>query len=75
MGQHNGWTIRVTPSFSYTANRWRARAEVWPPDRNHQIHAGIGVRFSEEAWDQKVVVDAALAAARRYIDASRSEHR
>jgi hypothetical protein len=30
MSEHKAWTTRVTPSFSYGANRWRARAEVWP---------------------------------------------
>jgi hypothetical protein len=73
--QHSGWTIRVTPSFRYSVNRWRARVDVWPPDRDYRTQAGINVRFSEEAWDQKVVVQSALAAAQRYIDASQTQHR
>lgn len=65
MSEHRGWTIRITPSFSHGVNRWRARAEVWPP--------GILLRFNDTAWDQSAVVQSALQAARRYIDASHTE--
>lgn len=75
MSGHNGWNMRVTPTFSHSTNHWRAGVEVWPPDRNYQIHPGIIVHFTETAWDQRVVVQAAFDAARRYIDASRAQHR
>jgi hypothetical protein len=75
MSEYAGWRIGITPTFRYTVNRWRARVEVWPPDRDHQKHAGISVRFSEEAWDRRVLLQSATDAARRYIDASRAEHR
>lgn len=74
LSRYKDWTIRVTPSFSYRTNHWRARAEVWPPDRSYQVHSGILLRFTDSAQDQKVVVDSALEAARRYIDASRPDH-
>jgi hypothetical protein len=74
MSNHKNWTIRVTPIFSYATNRWRARAEVWPPERRHETSPGILLRFSDTAWDQKAVVQAAFQAAREYIDASQSQH-
>lgn len=74
LSNHKGWTIRVTPLFSHGSNRWRARTVVWPPERNAQTQPGIQLRFSETAWDQKAVVQAALQAARQYIDASQTEH-
>jgi hypothetical protein len=74
MSNHNGWTIRVTPLFSDATNRWRARAEVWPPERSHETSPGILLRFSDTARDQKAVVQSALQAARQYIDASLSQH-
>jgi hypothetical protein len=75
MSTHNGWNIRVTPAFSHETNRWRAGVEVWPPDRNPEVHPGILVHFTETAWDQRAVVRAAFDAARRYIDASRPQYR
>ena len=60
--------------FSDATNRWRARAEVWPPERSHETSPGILLRFSESASGQKAVVQAALEAARQYIDASQSQH-
>ena len=74
-GVHDGWNIRVTPAFSPDTDRWRAGVEVWPPDRNPQVHPGIVVHFGETASDQRTVVRAAFDAARRYIDASRPQHR
>ena len=74
MSSHKGWAIRVTPSFSHRSNRWRARTVVWPPDRNYQTQPGIMLRFSETASDQNAVVQAALQAARQYIEASQTEH-
>ena len=74
MSNHKGWTIRVTPLFSDATNRWRARAEVWPPERSHETSPGILLRFSDSASGQKAVVQAALEAARQYIDASQSQH-
>jgi hypothetical protein len=75
MSEHSGWTIRVSPSFTDNGDRWRARVEVWPPDRSHTTHSGINVRFTDSAADEKTIVQSALASARRYIDASRTEHR
>ena len=74
MSNHKGWTIQVTPMFSHVTDRWRARAEVWPPERSHQTSPGILLRFSDSASDQKAIVQAALQAARQYIDASQSQH-
>lgn len=74
MGNHKDWTIRVTPTFSYATNLWRARAEVWPPERSHETSPGILLRFSDTARDQKTIVQSALQAARQYIDASLSQH-
>jgi len=71
MSQHNGWTIRISPSFS---DRWRARVQVWPPDVNPQQHGGINLHFVESAATESAIVQSAMALARRYIEASRSVH-
>jgi hypothetical protein len=68
MSQHNGWTIRVSPSLT---DRWRARVLVWPPDVNPQAHGGINLRFDESATDEKSIVQSAIAAALSYIEANR----
>jgi hypothetical protein len=68
MSQHNGWTIRVSPSLT---DRWRARVQVWPPDVNPQAHGGINLRFDESATDEKSIVQSAIAAAVGYIEANR----
>lgn len=72
MTEHGGWAIRITPSS--IDNRWRARVEVWPPDRSPATHGGINVRFIDSAPDEKAIVQSATAAARSYIDASRTQH-
>jgi len=74
LSRYEEWTIRVTPSLSDRTSQWRARVEVWPPERSFQVYPGILVRFTDSASDQKAVVESALEAARRYIDASRSQH-
>jgi hypothetical protein len=68
MSQHNGWTIRVSPSLT---DRWRARVQVWPPDINPQAHGGINLRFDGSATDEKSIVQSAIAAALSYIEANR----
>jgi hypothetical protein len=75
MSQHHEWTIRITPWSTGPGKAVRARVEVWPPDRSPQMHSGIQVHFTESRPDEPAIVQAALASARRYIDASRSEHR
>jgi hypothetical protein len=74
MAEHDGWIIRVTPSFSYADDRWRAAVDVWPPDRNPETYPGIRVHFTDAERDQGVVVKAATDSARHYIDASRARH-
>ena len=71
MSQHNGWTIRITPSFT---DRWRARLQVWPPDVPPETHGGITLHFAEVAANESAIVHSAIASARRYIEASRSVH-
>lgn len=66
--QHNGWSIRVAPSLT---DRWRARVRVWPPDVSPQTHGGINLHFAETAATESAIVQSAIAAARRYIEASR----
>jgi hypothetical protein len=73
MSEHNGWTMRITPSAS-DSRVWRAGVEVWPPDRNPESHGGIQMRFTEVASDEKSIVESAMRSARRYIDASRTQH-
>jgi hypothetical protein len=73
MSEHQGWTIRVTPSPTRTGRRWRARVEVWPPDRHHERYSGIRLHFTESASQQSAVVQSAITEARRYIDASRTQ--
>lgn len=74
MSRYNEWTIRITPSPE-SDKRWRARVEVWPPNRSPQTNGGIQVHFTEWRPDEQTVVLAALESARRYIDASRTAHR
>jgi hypothetical protein len=75
MSEHSGWTMRITPSASAPDSRvWRAGVEVWPPDRNPESHGGIQIRFTEVASDEKSIVESAMRWARRYIDASRTQH-
>jgi hypothetical protein len=71
---HAGWTIHIRPFLTESDERWRARVEVWPPDRNPQVYGGITLRFIESAPDEKTIVQAALAEARRYIEASSPKH-
>jgi len=74
--QYNGWTMRITPSTAggSESSAWRARLEVWPPDRNPEIHGGIRVHFADVASSEKSIVESALQSGRRYIDASRTLH-
>jgi hypothetical protein len=74
MSAHNGWTIRIHPALRESDERWRARVEVWPPDRNPQLYSGITLRFTESAPDEKTIVQSALAEAHRYIEASSPKH-
>jgi hypothetical protein len=71
MSQHNGWTIRISPSFS---DRWHARVQVWPPDVNPRTHGGINLHFVESAANESTIVQSAMALARRYVEASGSVH-
>jgi hypothetical protein len=73
-GEHHGWTLRVTP-VATGADQWRARVEVWPPDRGPDNHSGIQLQFTEIAANEETIVDSAISSARRYIDASRTQHR
>jgi hypothetical protein len=70
--QYKGWTIRATPSS--LGNQWRARVQVWPPDVRPENHGGINLSFAESAASESAIVQAATAAARRYIDASQPVH-
>ena len=75
MSEHSGWTMRISPSTSAPESGvWRAAVEVWPPGRNPESHSGIQMRFSEVAPDERSIVDSAMRSARRYIDASRTQH-
>ena len=66
--QYKGWTIRVTPSR--LEDLWSAGVRVWPPEVHPETHPGIEVSFSGASSDRRAVERAALAEARRYIDAS-----
>ena len=68
VSEHDGWTIRVSPSLRHG---WRARVEVWPPDVNPRAQGGINLRFDESAADEAAIVQSATGAARRYIDSTR----
>jgi len=74
VSQYKGWSISVISSFAESANRWRARVDVWPPDRRPDTHSGIRLRFDETAADRVAIEKAATAAARQYIDASSAVH-
>ena len=76
MSEHNGWTMRITPSGASASDGrvWHAGVEVWPPGGNPGTHGGIQVRFTEVASDEKSIVESAIQSARRYIDASRARH-
>lgn len=73
MSEHNGWTMRIAPSAG-APDMWRARVEVWPPGRTPETYGGIEVSFTEAASDEKAIVESAIRSARRYIDASRTQH-
>jgi hypothetical protein len=66
--EYKAWTIRVTPSS--VGNQFRARVHVWPPEVSPERHGGINLSFGESAASEPAIVQAALGAARRYIDAS-----
>jgi hypothetical protein len=70
VSEHDGWTIRVSPSLS---QEWRARVQVWPPDVDPRTRGGINLRFDESASDETAIVQSATTAARRYIDAARRQ--
>jgi hypothetical protein len=73
MSEYKGWNIGVTPSVVYgSANLWRARIRVWPPEVRPETHPGINVQFSGTATNRQALEQAATAAAREYIDASMS---
>lgn len=74
IGEHHGWTLRVTP-LATGADQWRARVEVWPPERGPERHSGIQLQFTEVAANEETIVHSAISSARRYIDASRTQHR
>jgi hypothetical protein len=74
MNEYKGWSIRATPSFDSSVKRWQARVEVWPPESPPESRPGIRVHFSDGAGERAAVEQAALAAARRYIDASIAVH-
>jgi hypothetical protein len=76
MTQYNGWTMRITPSAASASDReiWRARVDVWPPDRDPGTYGGIRIGFSDVAPDEKSIVESAIRSARSYIDASRTRH-
>lgn len=75
MSEHNGWTMRITPSTSAAGGPvWRAGVAVWPPGRDPESHGGIQIDFNEVASDEKSIVESAMRSARRYIDASRTQH-
>jgi len=75
MSEHKGWHVSVTPSFNRTAERWRARVEVWPPERRPGVHPGVRVHFDGSSSDRRAIEEAGTAAARRYIDDSLAVHR
>lgn len=73
--EHSGWMVQITPSApAADAQEWRAGVTVWPPGRSPERHGGIRLQFTEVAADQAGIVEAAMSAARRYIDASRTQH-
>lgn len=74
LSEHNGWTIRITPAAAPDGRQWQAGVEVWPPGRNPESHGGIQMHFTEDAPDEKSIVESAMRSARRYIDASRTQH-
>ena len=66
MGEHRGWTIRVTPHEN--DKTWTAIVEVWPPKLDHRIYGAIIVPFTRSSGDEAEIIDSGLATARRYID-------
>ena len=68
MSEYKGWTIAVTPSRREDV--WRAGVRVWPPEVRPETHPGINVRFSGASTTRNAVEQAAMAAARQYIEAS-----
>jgi hypothetical protein len=70
--EYKNWAIRVTPSS--VGNQWRARIQIWPPEVRPENHGGINLSFVESASSESAIVQAALGAARRYIDASQPVH-
>ena len=72
--EHNGWTIRISPAGNPDSRVWRAGVQVWPPDRDPERQSGIQMQFTDVAADEKSIVESAIRSARRYIDASRTQH-
>jgi hypothetical protein len=72
MTEYKNWAIMVRPSS--VGNQWRARIQIWPPEVRPESHGGINLSFVESASSESAIVQAALGAARRYIDASQPVH-
>jgi hypothetical protein len=70
MGEHNQWTIRVSPRRNGIDHKWRALVEIWRPDRTPGIDNATVVPFFRAAADERAVIALAMVAARAYIDAS-----
>ena len=71
MSEYKGWRIAVTPSL-VQSNLWRARVRVWPAEVRPETHPGVLIHFTDVAADRRAIEQAATAAGRRYIDASRA---
>ena len=61
-----GWKIRITDTVIDT--KCSARIEVWKPEHDPRSHNGIGVGFLKRATSPTEARDAALEAARKWID-------
>src|SRR5207237_7431767 len=66
MGEHRGWTIRVSPQE--LRDGWKPVVEAWPPELGPRTHSGTLVPFVLLVATEDESIDAGMAAARRYID-------
>ena len=63
---HRGWKIRITDTV--VEAKFSARIEVWKPEHEPRSHNGIGVGFLKRATSPVGARDAALEAAKKWID-------
>jgi hypothetical protein len=66
MGEHLGWTIRVTPRLGN--DNWSASLEAWPPGMDSRTHGAMTLRFAKTFDSETEAVNEAMASARWQID-------